>query len=143
MQCFIIPKVLITCNLKPQLLKSFSNLDFQTVCCYHVTYAFQSESTLYSCLNLKELIAGNRREIWSLSNCNGTRTHNHLVRKRTLNHLDKLAKRLGCVVGTYLYSRFDCILLSCHVRVSEWLHALYLLECQGTPCSKQAQNRKF
>ena len=23
---------------------------------------------------------------------NGTRTHSHLVRKRTLNHLDKLAK---------------------------------------------------
>ena len=26
-----------------------------TVCYYHVTYAFQSESTLYSCLNVKEL----------------------------------------------------------------------------------------
>ena len=25
-------------------------------------------------------------------NCNRTRTHNHLVRKRTLNHLAKLAK---------------------------------------------------
>ena len=24
-----------------------------TVCFYHVTYAFQSESTLYSCLNVK------------------------------------------------------------------------------------------
>ena len=28
----------------------------------------------------------------SLSDCNGNRTHNHLVRKRTLNHLAKLAK---------------------------------------------------
>ena len=35
--------------------------------CYHVTYAFQSESTLYSCLNVKELLAGNRRIIWSLA----------------------------------------------------------------------------
>ena len=26
------------------------------------------------------------------SDCNGTRTHNHLLRKRTLNHLAKLAK---------------------------------------------------
>ena len=26
-----------------------------------------------------------------LSDCNGTRTHNHLIRKRTLNHLAKLA----------------------------------------------------
>ena len=34
-----------------------------TVCSYHVTYAFQSESTLYSCLNFKELLARNRREI--------------------------------------------------------------------------------
>ena len=30
---------------------------------YQVTYAFQSESTLYSCLNVKELLARNRREI--------------------------------------------------------------------------------
>ena len=30
---------------------------------YHVTYAFQSESTLYSCLNVKELLARSRREI--------------------------------------------------------------------------------
>ena len=62
-----------------------------TVYSYHVTYAFQSESTLYSCLNVKELLAGSRREIWSLSDCNCTRTHNHLVHKRTLNHLAKLA----------------------------------------------------
>ena len=63
-----------------------------TVCSYHVTYAFQSESTLYSCLNVKELLARNRREIGSLSDCSGTQTHNHLIRKRTLNHLAKLAK---------------------------------------------------
>ena len=34
-----------------------------TVCSYHVTYAFQSESTLYSCLNVKELLARSRSEI--------------------------------------------------------------------------------
>ena len=28
-----------------------------TVCSCHVTYAFESESTLYSCLNVKELLA--------------------------------------------------------------------------------------
>ena len=33
------------------------------VCSCHVTYAFQSESTLYSCLNVKELLARSRREI--------------------------------------------------------------------------------
>ena len=45
---------------------------------YHVT--FQSESTLHSCLNVKGLLARNRRDIWSLINCNGTRTHNHFFR---------------------------------------------------------------
>ena len=34
----------------------------------------------------------NRRDIWSLSDCNGIRTHNHLVRKRTLNYLMKLTE---------------------------------------------------
>ena len=32
---------------------------------YHVTYTFQSEYTLYSCLNVKELFARNRRDIWT------------------------------------------------------------------------------
>ena len=93
-----------------------------TVCFYHVTYAFQSESTLYKCLNVKELLARSRREIWRWSDCNWIRTHNHLVHKRTLNHLAKLAKWLSCVVSTYLYGAFDCMFLSCHVRVSEWIH---------------------
>ena len=61
-----------------------------TLCSYHVTYAFQSESTLNTCLNVKELLARSRRVIWSLSDCNWTRTQNHLIRKRTLNHLAKL-----------------------------------------------------
>ena len=30
---------------------------------YHVTYAFQSESKLYSCLNVEEFFALNRRDI--------------------------------------------------------------------------------
>ena len=34
-----------------------------TVCSCHVTYAFESESTLYSCLNVKELLARSRHEI--------------------------------------------------------------------------------
>ena len=43
-----------------------------TACSYHATYAFRSKSTLYSCLNAKELLARNRCEIWSLSDCNWT-----------------------------------------------------------------------
>ena len=33
------------------------------VCFYHVTYDFESESTLYSCLNVKELLARSRCHI--------------------------------------------------------------------------------
>ena len=40
--------------------------------------------TLYSCLDVKELSAQNWRDIWSLSDCNGIRTHKYLVRKRAL-----------------------------------------------------------
>ena len=76
------------------------------------------------CLNLGELLAQSMRHIWSLSSSNGIRTHKHLVCKRTLSHLAKLAKLLSCVVSFYLYSRFDCILLSCHVQNSEWIQTL-------------------
>ena len=113
------------------------------VCFYHVTYEFESESTLYSCLNVKELLARSSRHIWTLSDCNGTRTHNHLVRKRTLNHLAKLAKWFSCAVSTYLYGAFDCMFLLCHVRVWEWIHSLQLPECLWTPCSKQAPYLKI
>ena len=33
----------------------------------------------------------------------------------------------------------DFVLLSCHVPVWEWIHALYLPKYQGTPCLKQAE----
>ena len=38
-----------------------------TVCSCHVTYAFRSESTLYSCLSVKELLAQSRIKIWGWS----------------------------------------------------------------------------
>ena len=59
-----------------------------------------------------------------LNDCNGARTHNHWGRKRTLNHLAKLAKCLSCIVSTYLYGAFDCMFVSCHVRISDWIHTL-------------------
>ena len=98
------------------------------VCFHHVSNVFQSESTLYVYLNVKELLARNKRHPWRLSDCNGTRTHDHLVRKRTLNPLPKLAQWLSCVVSTYLYGAFDYMFLSCLVRVLEWIHILYYLK---------------
>ena len=72
---------------------------------YHVTCAFQSESTLYSDLNIKKIFAQKRCNIWSLSDCNGTRTHKYLVRKWTLKHLVRLAKCvLICTVHLILSS---------------------------------------
>ena len=68
----------------------FENLAFSTLfsrlCSCHVTYAFQSESTIYSCLNVKDFLSPRRCQISRLSNCNWTCTQNHLVLKRTLNH---------------------------------------------------------
>ena len=75
-------------------LKNYKK-NMSTVCSCHATYAFQSESTLYSSLNVKELPARSRRKIWSLSDCNWTQTQNHLVRKWTLNDLAKLVQWLS------------------------------------------------
>ena len=76
-----------------------------TVCSCHVTYVFQSESTAYSCLNVKELLARRSHKIWRLSDCSWTWTQNHLVLKRTLNHLAKLItissnKELFCLTDS-------------------------------------------
>ena len=55
-------------------------LQFLTVCSYHVTYAFHCESIFYSCPNVKELLASNMRDIWSLSDSSRIRTHYHWPR---------------------------------------------------------------
>ena len=55
-----------------------------TVCFYHVMYIVWSQSTLYSCVNVKEVLAQNRRNIWCLSDCNGTQTQNYVLCKQTL-----------------------------------------------------------
>ena len=88
----------------------------------HTSFAVNLQSIV--CLNVKELLARSRHHIWSLSDSNGIRTHNHLVHKRTPNHLAKLAKWLSCAVSTYLYNAFVCMLLSCHIQVLEWIYTL-------------------
>ena len=114
-----------------------------TICSDHFWYPFQSESTLYICLNVNGLPARDRHNIWSLSDCNWTRMHSHLVCKQTLNHLAKLTKSLSWVVTTYIYGAFDCMFLSSHIPFSESMHTLYMPEYQGTSCTKQAQYLKF
>ena len=63
----------------------------KTVCSCHVTYAFESESALYSSLNVKELLAR--------SECNWTRTQKHLVCKRTRHHLAKVTGQFDQMVA--------------------------------------------
>ena len=93
---------------------------------YLVTYEFQSESTLYSLREWENILARIRNHFGSLSDNNKIQTQSHLVRKRTLNHLSKIGKWLSSVVSIYLYCAFECVLLPCHVRVWEWIHALEL-----------------
>ena len=80
-----------------------------------------------ACLNVKELFAGSRCHIWSLSDSNKIRTHNHLVGKQTLSHLAKLAKRLSCVVSTYLYGAFDCVIIMSHTSFRVNPHSIVCL----------------
>ena len=61
---------------------------------YHVTYEFQSESTLCSCLIVMDLLARNRRHIRSLATGFEPTT-------------TQLVKEPICVVSTYLYGEFD------------------------------------
>ena len=108
-------------HLVSHLIKTFETNDWAvlwvvictvhlTVCYFHVTYAFKSESITYSCLNVKELLARNNHDIWNLSDINGIWTHNHLVRKRTLNHLAKLVKWLSVRLRTnWLWVRISLL----------------------------------
>ena len=59
-----------------------------------------------SCLNVKELFARDRRDIWKLNDCNGI--HNHLVRKQTLNNLSKWLND-----WVFVHELSGCGLVSC------------------------------
>ena len=84
------PHVSVCFKNKSALQTPFSIL-IVTIYSHHIMYVFQSESTLQSCLNVKELHAWSRHKIWSFIDISGTRTHNHLRRKRKRNHLARLA----------------------------------------------------
>ena len=95
------------------LLELTKYVNALTVCSYHVTYMFQCESTLYSCLNVKDPLTFK----WHLSDSNWT--HNHLVCKWTLHHLAKLtslAKWLIVSLQTnWLWVRVQLQSLKCEI----------------------------
>ena len=113
--------------------------DILIVYYYHVTQVFQRESTLYSCLNVKEL-ARNRRYIESLSDSNGIQNHNRLLRKRTLNHLPKrLAKWLSiCLRTKCLWVGIPLLLRKTYIRyLKETFSERYLIDILlKCPCKK-------
>ena len=51
----------------------------------------KNESTVWNCMIIKEVSAQNRHDICKLRDCNETETNDHIVHKRTLNYLAKLA----------------------------------------------------
>ena len=84
----------------------------------------------------QELLAPKTRKIQSLNDCNGTPTRNQLLCKRTFNNLTQLAKGFNYVLSNYLYISLYCMILSCHVHVSEIIHVQYLPKYQGNSSSK-------
>ena len=82
-----------------------------TVCYCQVTYMFQSASTLYRCMNVKELLAQNRRDILSLSDSNGLRTHNnHIVRRFTLKRVRDMVITYSQMHRTDKYSQHSSVI---------------------------------
>ena len=81
---------LTQCGFQQQF---FTNTSFKLHVIIMSRTSFRVNLSCIVFLNFKELLARTRRHIWSLSGSNGIRIHNHLVRKRTLNHLAKLALR--------------------------------------------------
>ena len=97
-----------------------------TVCSCHVTYAFQREATLYSCLNVKELLARSRLKIWRWNDCNWTRTQNHLVLKRIAKWMSVPFRTKGFWVRVQLQSL--------HLQISRQLVARNSLTFSQLEC---------
>ena len=89
----------------------------------------QGKSSLCNWLNVKKLLAKNKRNIWNLSDCNRIRAHNHLVCKQTFNHFFQLAKWLSCVVRSYLYGAPTVCLYHVIYTRLEWIYTLCLPKC--------------
>ena len=87
------------CLLFPFFTIQFVLLHSQIHC--HVTYAFQGEFTLHSCLNVKELLAWSRREIWNPVWPNGW----VFVYKRSGSGFESSCSRI-----VYYYNRYTVII---------------------------------
>ena len=118
--------LVMTSNMRtsPDITPNVELKPVMTVCSYsyHFTYAFQRESSLYSCINFHEILAWNRHDLWILSHRNGIRTHNHLVRKQTLNHLARLAYKWLWVV-LWVRIPFQLPVMTANMRISPLMNS--------------------
>ena len=104
----------------------FRELDFRLYVIIMSRTSFRLNPRFIVCLNVKELLAQSRCDIWNLSDRNRNRTPNHLVCKRTLSHLAKLTKWFSCFVSTYLHSRHSSVFWPL------WLHGwVFVYELSG------------
>ena len=84
----------------------------------HVCYWEWLQTLVF--VEYQETFYQNRRDIWILND------FIHLAFKQTIKRLASLAKCLRCIVRYYFHGTFNCMLLSCHVRVWKGVHNLYL-----------------
>ena len=101
---------------------------YLTACCYHVRYEFHIESTLCSCMNVKERLAQNRCNIWNLTDSNRVQTHNHLhnhlVCKQKVIHLATLKCVCDMIIAYGQMHRTDKYSQHSSVTLSVWLNDL-------------------
>ena len=122
------PRTTVWLNVKQLLVRNRCHIsslsDSNEIRTHNHLVSFGVSPQSLICQNVKDVLVPTRQHYWILSDNNEIQTQNHWVRKRTLNHLPKVAKWLSCVVITYLYGAFDTMLLSCHVRASEYIYTL-------------------
>ena len=104
-----------------------------TVCCYCVTYAFHSESKLYSCLNVKKFLAQNRCDIssWSDSNSYNNIQYYNIITYSEMHHIDNSSQHSSIIWPVWLNGWvFVCELCNCGFEsrcshLSFWFRAFF------------------
>ena len=85
------------------------NLDCMLLSC-HVQVSEWIHNLWFAWMSRNSFLARSKRHIWSLRDSNGTRTHNHLVRERTLSVSTLDASTLFHSVHGYIW--MNCIICS-------------------------------
>ena len=114
-----------------------------TVCSHHVTHLFQSESTIFSFPNLKDVLPINRRDNERLSECRGSQTHNQLVRKWTINYLIKLATWLSCYQYKSLLRIWLYVHIILHTRLRLNSHFIVTFKMRSCPLERRAMSEDW